>query len=71
MRFDAASRMSSAPKQDDEFIQEAEETRRTLHLEIPTGGIISHDAGGRQLPCRGSFAAETGKISDWYFDLNF
>ncbi len=34
-----------AEKQHDEFIQEAEETRSRLHLEIPTGGIISHAAG--------------------------
>jgi hypothetical protein len=40
-----------AKKQHDEFIQEAEKARSRLHLEIPTGGIIAHAAGVRQILC--------------------
>jgi hypothetical protein len=45
-----------AQKQHDEFIQKGEETCGRLHLEIPTGGIISHAMGGRQILWRGSMA---------------
>jgi hypothetical protein len=53
-----------AEKQHDEFIQEAEETRSRLHPKIPTGHIISHATGGRQILWRReSVAAGIGKIA--------